>query len=239
MLFQFTDGNGVTTFGIAITVYQEVTDDEDGYNELVDFLQNRRRTRAATRLITRWWRLHANKRERTNVDAKDQSKKIGRSTAEMSPKLTNRMKNLMPNRRQRNRSEGSAFYQSVQGGMKKVKDKFTRVTISGMPSDDLESKSSITPPKTLPLSEQNSSSAKPTSTAISGKTRLRAKESFDMMVSERDVILAQKCYIMIGGDQSEQFLQLLLLKHLIEMELKVSTDSYEVCRFLVRYRLHD
>lgn len=234
-LLAFTDGNGFSSFGIAITVYQEVSADEKGYNELLKCLQNRRRTRSAVSLITRWWRSHATKIRGTgDVDETKQTKK---SMRQKSPRLSHRVKNLVssPLHQRRKGREGSTISQSFQGGMKKIKNTMTsRVTFAGPSSSDFDSVKSA--PRRMTSHLESLSIHEPTATiavesissSISNKTRLRAKDAFDLMVAERDVILVQKCYIMIGGDQGQQFLQLRLLKHLIEIELHKPNDNLEL-----------
>ncbi|KAL7435653.1 hypothetical protein ACHAXM_004867 [Skeletonema potamos] len=251
-LLAFTDGNGLHSFGIAITVYQEVSADVKGYDDLLKYLQNRRRKRSAVSLITRWWRSHAKKIGGPgSVDATKQTKK---SMSQKSPKLSHRVKNLVstPLQHRRKGSEGSKFSHTFQSGMKKIKNRMTkRVSFSGpslSDSDNVKSSpghmsspeiaSVHEPPRCLRNVERPSWSsdikddvtivAESTSSSISNETRVFAKESFDLMIAERDVILAQKCYVMIGGDQGEQFLQLRLLKHLIEIERHKSDSNLEL-----------
>jgi hypothetical protein len=222
-LLAFTDGLGLTTYGVAITVYREMSVDEEGYNQLLTCLLDRRRMRAAACLIIRWWRSYAKmKVRRGDIDRSIQSKK---SRPHMSPKLSSKMKNLVQSgkREGRNRREGSALSQSfrkkIQVGVKKI----TRVrNVRSSPDEkDIGAESNLVAlPDTPSIIDEQSSFAETNS--VSKTTRHLAKESFDLMVSERDVIFVQQCYVMIGGNQSEQFLQLRLLKHLIEMEMKVS-----------------
>lgn len=226
-LLAFTDGLGLTTYGVAITVYREMSADEEGYNQLLTCLQDRRRMRAAACLIIRWWRSYAKKKERRgDIDRSIQSKK---SRPQLSPKLSSKMKNLVQSgkREGRNRREGSALSQSFQGGMKKIQvgvKKITRVrNVQSSPDqeNDIEADSNLVAMPDIPSIIDEQSSFTETN-YVSKSTRHLAKESFDLMVAERDAIFVQQCYVMIGGNQSEQFLQLRLLKHLIEMEMKVS-----------------
>lgn len=225
-LLAFTDGLGLTTYGVAMTVYREMSVDEEGYNQLLTCLLDRRRMRAAACLIIRWWRSYANmKVRRADIDRSIQSKN---SRPQLSPKLSSKMKNMVQSSRRegRNRREGSALSQSFQGGMKKISvgmKKITRVrNVRSSPDEnDIEADSNLVAlPDTPSIIDEQSSFTETNS--ISKTTRHLAKESFDLMVSERDAIFVQQCYVMIGGNQSEQFLQLRLLKHLIEMEMKVS-----------------
>ena len=227
-LLAFTDGLGLTTYGVAMTVYREVSADEEGYNQLLTCLLDRRRMRAAACLIIRWWRSYAKmKVRRVDTDRSIQSKK---SRPQLSPKLSSKMKNLVQSGRRegKNRREGSALSQSFQGGMKKIQvgvKKITRVrNVQSSPDEnDIEAESNLVAlPDTPPIIDEQSSFTETNS--VSKTTRHLAKESFDLMNSESDmdVIFVQQCYVMIGGKQSEQFLQLRLLKHLIEMEMKVS-----------------
>ena len=226
-LLAFTDGLGLTTYGVAITVYREMSVDEEGYNQLLTCLLDRRRMRAAACLIIRWWRSYAKmKVRRGDIDRSIQSKK---SRPQLSPKLSSKMKNLVQSgkREGRNRREGSALSQSFQGGMKKIQvgvKKITRVrNVQASPDqeNDIESDSNLVALPDIPSIIDEQSSFTETN-SLSKTTRHFAKESFDLMVAERDAIFVQQCYVMIGGNQSEQFLQLRLLKHLIEMEMKVS-----------------
>lgn len=226
-LLAFTDGLGLTTYGVAITVYREMSVDEEGYNQLLTCLLDRRRMRAAACLVIRWWRSYAKmKVRRGDIDRSIQSKK---SRPQLSPKLSSKMKNLVQSgkREGRNRREGSALSQSFQGGMKKIQvgvKKITRVrNVQSSPDQEnyIESDSNLVALPDIPSIIDEQSSFTETN-SISKTTRHLAKESFDLMVAERDAIFVQQCYVMIGGNQSEQFLQLRLLKHLIEMEMKVS-----------------
>ncbi len=225
-LLAFTDGLGLTTYGVAMTVYREMSVDEEGYNQLLTCLLDRRRMRAAACLIIRWWRSYANmKVRRADIDRSIQSKN---SRPQLSPKLSSKMKNMVQSSRRegRNRREGSALSQSFQGGMKKISvgmKKITRVrNVRSSPDENdngAESNLVALPDTPSIIDEQHSFIE---SNSMSKTTRYLAKESFDLMVAERDAIFVQQCYVMIGGNQSEQFLQLRLLKHLIEMEMKVS-----------------
>ena len=227
-LLAFTDGNGVTAFGIAITVYEEVSADDN--EQLLECLQNRQRKRAAASLIIRWWRSYAKQIERTSAEATKQDKK---SMSQTSPKLSHRVKNLVssPLQQRRKWRDGLVLHRSFQGGMKKIKKTMTRVSFAGTPSHQNVNSAprrmtshemiSIDEPTSVIIAESITSS-------VSDITRLRAKESFDSMVAERDVIFVQRCYVMIGGDQSQQFLQLRLLKHLIEMDIHKSDSKLEL-----------
>jgi hypothetical protein len=51
------------------------------------------------------------------------------------------------------------------------------------------------------------------------------QESYNHMLDATksgEKCMVQKCYVMVGGERSEQFLQFRLLQHLIKMEFKVS-----------------
>eukprot|EP00984_Skeletonema_dohrnii_P024218 scaffold13327_cov93-Skeletonema_dohrnii-CCMP3373.AAC.1 len=220
-LLAFTDGNGVTAFGIAITVYEEVSADDN--EQLLECLQNRQRKRAAASLIIRWWRSHAKKIKSTSVEATKQDKK---SMSQTSPKLSHRVKNLVSSPLQQRRKGRDGLHRSFQGGMKKIKKTMTRVSFAGTPShQNIKSAPRLmTSHEMISIHERTSTSESITS-SVSDITRLRAKESFDSMVAERDVIFVQRCYVMIGGDQSQQFLQLRLLKHLIEIDLRKKSKS--------------
>ena len=225
-LLAFTDGNGVTAFGIAITVYEEVSADDN--EQLLECLQNRQRKRAAASLIIRWWRSYAKQIERTSVEATKQGKK---SMSQTSPKLSHRVKNLVssPLQQRRKGRDGLVLHRSFQGGMKKIKKTMTRVSFAGTPSHQniKSAPRRMTSHEMISIHERTSTSESITS-SVSDITRLRAKESFDSMVAERDMIFVQRCYVMIGGDQSQQFLQLRLLKHLIEMDIHKSDSKLEL-----------
>jgi hypothetical protein len=217
-LLAFTDGLGITTYGVAITVYREMSVDDKGYNQLLQYLLDRRRMRAAACLIIRWWRSYAKmKVKRVDKDRSIQSKK---SKPQLSPKLSSKMKNLVQSSRRdgRNRREGSAL-KKIQVGVKKI-TRVRNVQSSPDENDNGAESNLVALPDAPSIIDEKHSFVETNS--ISKTTRHLAKESFDLMVSERDVIFVQQCYVMIGGNQSEQFLQLRLLKHLIEMEMKVS-----------------
>jgi hypothetical protein len=217
-LLAFTDGLGLTTYGVAITVHREMSVDEEGYNQLLQYLLDRRRMRAAACLIIKWWRSYAKMRaRRVDKDGSIQSKK---SKPQLSPKLSSKMKNLVQSSRRegRNRREGSAL-KKFQVGVKKI-TRVRNVQSSPDENDNVAESNLVALSDTPSIIDEQSSFTETNS--VSKTTRHLAKESFDLMVAEKDAIFVQQCYVMIGGNKSEQFLQLRLLKHLIEMEMKVS-----------------
>ena len=217
-LLAFTDGLGLTTYGVAITVYREMSVDEEGYNQLLTCLLDRRRMRAAACLIIRWWRSYAKmKVRRGDIDRSIQSQSK-KSRPQLSPKLSSKMKNLVQSSRRdgRNRREGSVLSQSWVKKITRVRN----VRSSPDENDNGTESNLVALPDTPSIIDEQHSFIE--SNSVSKATRHLAKESFDLMVAERDAIFVQQCYVMIGGNQSEQFLQLRLLKHLIEMETKVS-----------------
>lgn len=65
------------------------------------------------------------------------------------------------------------------------------------------------------------------------KARILGREAFEAMnevTAMGDVCVVEKCYVLIGGNQSDQWLQFRLLQNMIEMEQKVRflIDFYEI-----------
>ncbi len=63
---------------------------------------------------------------------------------------------------------------------------------------------------------------------VNERVKAFARESFDSMnaaSAKGDSIFLEKCYVIIGGKESEQLLQLRCLQHMIQMEQEVWKKS--------------
>ncbi len=66
------------------------------------------------------------------------------------------------------------------------------------------------------------------------RVEILAREAYEAMMqadAEGDVCIIEKCYVMVGGKQSEQFLHLRLLQNMINKEQEVRTNSEETIMF--------
>lgn len=75
---------------------------------------------------------------------------------------------------------------------------------------------------------------------VSDKARILGREAFEAMnevAAIGDVCVIEKCYVLIGGNQSDQWLQFRLLQNMIEMEQEVSCliDSSEIAFILNKF----
>ncbi len=166
--YKFTDGNGATTNGIAMSIYEEVnTESNPSIKDFAKALLQLRATRNAARTVSRWW-----KAVKSFHNRKRQSRRRKRSSLRELTSLFN---------------------------------------IDS--SDEL----SIT----LDCDVNGA--------AVTNVARKRGKESYQALIDADelgDTLYIERCYVMIGGDQSEQFLHLKLLQNMIQQEQEVSLITF-------------
>lgn len=171
-MIKFTDGNGASTNGVAITVYEEIPTES---HEMKDFMKNLRELRAkraAARIVCRWWKKFMESHKKTKV------------------------------------RRGGSF----------------SLAFSSLFHSDSESSLSC-------FSEEH---------RISNEARKLGKESFQAMKESDtmgDTLIVERCYVMVGGDQSEQFLHLRLLQNMIQMEQEVSpikNETWSLFRIILK-----
>jgi hypothetical protein len=187
--------NGMTNHGVAITVLEEVDTTRSGYEGFVKEVQTQQRRRLAARNIALWWRRFLNKKFNVKTHT---SKGLNNSAHSYEAK----------------KEVKSSFGPRLKKMLGLISDS-DRLRSSRQRKEQQELPKSLKQTRSLDVS-QNSAQA-----------NQRGKESSDRMEkasSSGVTCLVEKCFVMIGGKQSEQFLQFRSLRHLIEMESKVCYD---------------
>lgn len=164
MIFKFTDGNGATTHGIAVSIYEEVnTESSLCMKDFAKALLQLRASRNAARRISHWWKA---------------------------------VKPAPMNRRQPRRRKRSSL---------RALTSLLNIDSSGE----------------LSITSDNDDNG----TAVTNVARKQGKESYQAMIDTDALgerLLVERCYVMIRGNQSEQFLHLKLLQNMIQQEQEVS-----------------
>eukprot|EP00804_Cyclotella_cryptica_P021828 CCRYP_000814-RA/>CCRYP_000814-RA protein AED:0.35 eAED:0.35 QI:51/1/1/1/1/1/4/119/606 len=192
----FTDMNGMTNHGVAITVLEEIDATQSGYESFVNEVQTQQQRRLATRKIALWWRTLLNKK--VNIEAPT-SKGSNRS------------------------SQGSEVKKQLKSSFGPKLKK-----ILGIMSDSDASRITRQKKEKQDLSKSFKQTHDLDISKNCDKAKKRGNESFHPKKKARSsevTCLVEKCYVMIGGKQSEQFLQFRSLRHLIEMESKGGKDE--------------
>ena len=178
MFLQFTDGEGMTNHGVAITVWEEIDAIQSGYQSFIEEVQMHRSKRLAARQIAKAWRYH--------------KEHIGATPKEETQHETGKVKRFF--RTSKSAHKGKSYHSKTN-----LRYQLKRTSV--LHSFD---KGSLTP--------------YPDAVIQSGKESY----SFMMRAVERgERCMVQRCYVMLGGRQSEQFLQFRALKHLVQIESKV------------------
>lgn len=253
---QFTDGNGFTTHGIALTFFDEISPKDPGVRYFIDLLKSRRQMRISAVRISRWWRcllgamklkveesetssslspLLKKKKQRHKIHGKVraipkavQSKLKKCASPSNNPKLLRRHSSIETEGRQKgdsitNRADmlrNSLTLMSTKfkksDGKSEIRNEILKDVVSDITSASLHDSNSEINYKCL-----------------SQKARRLGKESFEAMeaISCDEACFIQKCYVMVGGPQQEQFLQMRSLQHIVNVDRGVS--SYLVESFLL------
>ena len=252
---KFTDANGATTHGIAITVCDEVSVQSREMNEFVNELLEFRRRRAAVRTINHWWK-HANdvRRKcfkRCDSKAPDHNVSWRRITYLLSskkrmscnsdgsddgPSRTNKQDQSWRDQSWRDQSWRDQSWRD-QSWRDEVKDSPGNscdddFNCSGFldwngdthrdDSDDDFAYEGNSSKESSALMKARTAMGN----AISEKAKRLGKEAFEAMntASEMgDMCVIEKCYVLIGGKQSEQLLHLRLLHNMIQEEQEVKS----------------
>ena len=173
---QFTDGEGLSNHGVAITVWEEIDATKSGYDAFVNAVREHRNRRLAARQIAKAWKYY--------------KKHINATLKEDDHHENGKVKRFF--RTSVNKTPRNCPKNNLRHALKRTD---VRHTID---------KGSLTP--------------YPDAVIQSGEESY----SFMMQAAERgEMCVVQKCYVMLGGQQSEQFLQFRALKHLVQMESKV------------------
>ncbi|KAL7519749.1 hypothetical protein ACHAWX_004507 [Stephanocyclus meneghinianus] len=191
----FTDINGMTNHGVAITVLEEVDTTISGYEGFVKEAQTQQHRRLAARKIARWWKLSLD--NKVNVKTPT-SKGLNNSVHSYEAK----------------KEVKSSFGPKLKKMLGLIGDS-DRLRSSRQRKEHQELPKSLKQKRSLDVSQSSAQASR------------RGKESSDRMESASTsgvTCLVEKCFVMIGGKQSEQFLQFRSLRHLIEMELEVCHD---------------
>jgi len=241
-LLAFTDGNGFTTHGIALTFFDEISPKVPGVRNFIDLLKNRRQMRMSAVRISRWWRCllgakklkvdesessssqspPVKKKHRHKIHGKVraipkavQSKLKKCASPSNNPKLLRRHSSI--------ETEGRQKGDIITNRADMLRNSLTLMSTKFKKSDGKsEIRNEIL--KDV-VSDITSASLHDSNTEIiykhfSEKTRRLGKESFEAMeaFSFDEACFIQKCYVMVGGPQQEQFLQMRSLQHIVNVD---------------------
>jgi len=203
-LLVFTDGNGTATHGVAVSVSSLIPNDQPGVENLIDKLHFNRSKRMYARMIQKWWR--------SCFESKKSAEILSKPPLQAGSK---------DRKRRLGRHRSSLLRSSATGGMKMMKKIGKKVTKKkkknevpgGNDNEDCNAHNGIHDPDEAVCEE--------TPTPLSDKAKKLGKEAFDHMESSKaagDSIIVEKTYVLIGGKECEQFLQLISLQHLVDIE---------------------
>jgi len=261
----FTDGNGATTHGIAITVSDEVSPQSKKMQEFATEIKTYRTKRAAAQRIRRWWHNLQESREDTFTVDTTSSKRASWSAISTIIKASRRMS--MSSRSffgdedeqsvdstfdigkifQENFSSSVATRSSRRFSRASQTMKASRTSSLQRFSDsDDESDSASAASGFLDWSGNTHFDASISSQRRSRKSSLRKgssrRISFDDTISEAtptdkaaklgresfeamnkatdlgDMLVIEKCYVVLGGKQSQQFIHFRILQNMIQKE---------------------
>lgn len=178
---QFTDGDGMSNHGVAVTAWNEIDASRAEFKDFVRAVKIQRKRRSAGKYIAGWLEnVHKVNAENTKDNSNYEPGKVKRFFK------TSMNKNAKS-------SKDTGIKQSLRSKLKRT---------------------------TIHLGPGHKESLEPYPDSVIK----RAQESYNFMQKAADMgerVMVQRCYIMMGGDQSEQFLQFRSLQHLISMEVKV------------------
>jgi hypothetical protein len=220
----------VTSHGVAITVLEEVDAARPGYDSFVKQAQHQQNRRLSARKILGWWRHVLNERIDEEI-IKMSSRKVQGNT---------RGRDRVPSRNH----EASTLKKSIATKLKRITlgDASKKKTLKQTPAQ-LSKKGS----ESLDELARSGLWSEQVARQISGSLQNRSthlinlgKQSYEMMEASSklgNICVVEKCYVMIGGKQSEQFLQFKSLQHLIKLESKVCStpaccSQFEISRLM-------
>ena len=308
---KFTNENGDTTHGIAITICEEVSVGSDDMGEIMDHLLNLRKRRICARKICRWWKRSVRNR-RASMTGQSHGRFSRRSIC-LEEDVSSRPGN-MKRRKSWNAitcifnssssisamsgmfddddssdesSQCSKNSEKIQGKRnlkssfnskttKETSGSFTSRSVSrsvagllnrkrlDRSNTDPRGRSSSKPIVDVPDTNSDGNSVESGFLDWNGlthfsdeeedsvldvdfpnreeetkpkKAKVLAREAFRAMnaaSAEGDLCVVEKCYVMIGGKQSEQFLHLRLLQNMIDKEQEVSFQNVETGYFIMK-----
>ena len=261
-LLAFTDGNGMTTHGVAITVASIVSTSEPGYHNFIRNLQLHRAQHRATNTILGCWRsyLAGRKNDEVSLNAipemsqkstrmgykratidngvRSQRSKSGFKRASLDHGSGYQRASLGSgngNRRRRDARFRSSLTSSIKASATTLKKKIPKkpkpFKKKGKAVDDaivesarFETMSSSDYSELCFESEIEEELPRPPSE----RARELGRESYKVMQlasSMGDLLVVEKCYVLIGGEQSEQYLKMKALSELVKLERESSKQE--------------
>ncbi len=222
-----------------MTFFEEISAKDPGVKSFVDLLRSRRQMRIAAVRISRWWRcvLGATKlkvkESETSISLSPPMKKkhkhkihgkvraIPKAVQSKLKKCGSPSKNPRLLRRHSSIETEDRRKSNVSNRADALRNSLTLMSTKFKKSDGKSEV--ILKDVECPLQDSNESL---NYRSLSEKARRLGKEAFEAMEASSydEACFIQKCFVMIGGPQQEQFLQMRSLQHIINVERDVSSS---------------